>query len=225
MAFGSGILGMFARSPIHPMQLHMESAYECVALLIPFFDAVMQSDWEQAKDIREQITQAEHKADELKMDFRMHLPKGLFLPVARVDLLELLSEQECLANTAKDISGIVIGRQMEVPQKLHDHFKIYLHRSIDAVTQAKKAINELDELLESGFHGKEVKFVDNMVQELNSIEKDTDQLQVELRALLFAIEKILAPVDVVFLYKIIDWIGSLADCAQRVGSRLQTLTA
>ena len=33
------------------------------------------------------------------------------------------------------------------------------------------------------------------------------------------------PVDVMFLYKIIDRIGELADCAQKVGSRLQLLIA
>jgi uncharacterized protein Yka (UPF0111/DUF47 family) len=30
---------------------------------------------------------------------------------------------------------------------------------------------------------------------------------------------------VMFMYNIIDWIGELADCAQRVGSRLQILLA
>ncbi|HBP75141.1 MAG TPA: phosphate transport regulator, partial [Alcanivorax sp.] len=35
----------------------------------------------------------------------------------------------------------------------------------------------------------------------------------------------LPPVDVIFLYKIIEWIGDLADRAQKVGGRLQLLLA
>ena len=35
----------------------------------------------------------------------------------------------------------------------------------------------------------------------------------------------LPPVDVIFLYKIIDWIGDLANRAQTVGGRLQILIA
>jgi hypothetical protein len=32
-------------------------------------------------------------------------------------------------------------------------------------------------------------------------------------------------VDVIFLYKIIEWVGEVSDRAERVGSRLQILTA
>lgn len=221
----TGILAMFARSPIRPIQKHMEKAHACAELLLPFFEATLQADWQKASQIREQLIQSEHEADDLKMDLRLHLPKNLFLPVPRHDLLELLAKQEKIANIAKDISGIVFGRKMEIPESIATEFMNFLQTSIHASKQAKKAINELDELLESGFRGKEVKYVNEMVQQLNSIEKKTDEMQVSLRQQLFAIESQLAPVDVMFLYKIIDWVGALANCAQDAGYRLRMLTA
>ena len=33
------------------------------------------------------------------------------------------------------------------------------------------------------------------------------------------------PIDVMFLYKIIEWVGVLADQAQRVGSRIELMLA
>jgi len=33
------------------------------------------------------------------------------------------------------------------------------------------------------------------------------------------------PVEVMFLYKVIDWVGALADLAQRVGSRFELMLA
>lgn len=219
------ILDMFGRSPIRPLQRHMEKAHACVELLPDFFNAVLKEDWKAATKLQQKIRVLENKADELKKDFRLHLPKRLFLPVPRSDLLELLSKQELLANTAKDIAGIMLGRKMIIPSQLAPSFKNFLSRSVAASAQAKKAISELDELLESGFRGKEVTIVDNMVQELNRIEYDTDKIQVELRQSLFDIEKTLAPIDAIFLYKIIEWIGFIADCAQQAGSRLQMLSA
>lgn len=221
----SGILSMFARSPMRPLQRHMEKAHACVELLLPFIDAVIAKDWEKTADLRQQISNSERDADELKLDFRLHLPKSLFLPVPRHDLLELLSKQERIANTAKDIAGIMFGRKMEIPESMSSEFRLYLSRSIDASAQANKAINELDELLESGFRGKEVTLVENMIKELNKIEYDTDKMQIRVREILFNIEKDLGPVDVMFLYKIIEWVGLLADCSQQVGSRLRMLTA
>lgn len=225
MPLQTGILNMFARSPMRPLQHHMERAHGCAKLLLPFFALVMEENWDEAVKMRKQISNLEHEADELKMDFRLHLPKGLFLPVARHDLLELLTKQEFIANIAKDIAGIVIGRRMIIPPSLAELFLKYVQRSVDAVSQANKAINELDELLESGFRGKEVELVENLIRHLNKIETDTDHLQIHIREDVFDIEKELAPVDVMFLYKIIEWVGALADCAQQVGSRLRMLTA
>ena len=56
-------------------------------------------------------------------------------------------------------------------------------------------------------------------------EQHTDILEREIRSQLFAVEAQLPPVDVMFLYKIIDQIGELADNAERVGGRLQLLLA
>lgn len=225
MATQPGILNMFARSPMRPLQQHMEKAHRCAELLMPFFQSVLNNDWESAQKLRQDISNTEREADDLKMKIRLNLPKKLFLPVPRSDLLALLSKQEKIANTAKDISGIMIGRKMEIPSALAEHFTQYLQRAIDATQQANLSISELDELLESGFRGKEVRVVEKLIQELNKIEHDTDTMQIALRESLFALENTLKPVDVMFLYKIIEWIGLLADCAQKAGARLRTLTA
>ena len=80
-------------------------------------------------------------------------------------------------------------------------------------------------LLETGFKGREVILVENMLKELNAIECDTDEMQIKLRKQLRNIENELNPIDVMFLYKIIDWVGGLADIAERVGSRLELMLA
>jgi predicted phosphate transport protein (TIGR00153 family) len=90
---------------------------------------------------------------------------------------------------------------------------------------AKEAINELDDLLEAGFRGREVDLVAKMISELDVLEEDTDELQIQVRRQLFAIELELNPIDVMFLYKIIEWVGDLADLAERVGSRLELMLA
>ena len=64
-----------------------------------------------------------------------------------------------------------------------------------------------------------------MIKELDSIESDTDKIQVKVRAALFKKEKDLPPVDVMFIYRVIDGIGDLGDLSQRVGSRLELMLA
>ena len=153
------------------------------------------------------------------------MPKSLFMPVARRDLLELLLVQDKAANQSKDIAGLIVGRKMVFPEQLAALLPDYVKRCVDACKQAKKVINELDELVETGFAGKEVKVVASIIHELDSIESDTDKLQIKIRAALMKIEKDLPPVDVMFYYKVIEGIGEVADISERIGSRVELLLA
>ena len=147
------------------------------------------------------------------------------MPVARRDLLDVLMMQDKLANQAKDIAGLILGRRMQLPEKMHTLFLKFGKRSIDASSQALEVIQELDELVETGFRGIEVDRVQDMIRELNAIENDTDKIQIQLRDILFELEDDLRPTDVMFTYQLIEGIGKVADLAQRVGSRLQLLLA
>lgn len=219
------ILQMFGQSPIRPLQTHMEKAYDCVKTLLPFFEAVLSDNWQQAREIQHQIAHLENEADQLKKELRLHLPKNLFLPVPRSDLLEMLTLQDQLPNKAKDIAGLVLGRQMQIPNSIAILYVPLLQRCIDAAKQAEQAIAELDELLETGFRGNEVKIVEDMINELDLIEHTTDEMQAEIRQTLFQLENIIPPVNVIFLYKLIEWTGDLADYAHSVGGQLCLLLA
>ncbi|GAA5131224.1 TIGR00153 family protein [Alloalcanivorax gelatiniphagus] len=225
MSFGSSIAGLFGHSPIKPLQQHYDTVHECAVGLGDFFAAVSSGNWEQAKAARQRIADLENRADGMKKEFRLKLPKSLFLPVPRSDLLELVSVQDKVANKAKDIAGLMLGRQMTIPPALAGAMGDYLQGAIDTSAQAQKAINELDELVETGFSGREIRLVEDLIEELDRLERANDEQQIVIRAHLFKLESELPPVDVIFLYKIIDWIGDLADRAQKVGGRLQLLLA
>ena len=164
-------------------------------------------------------------ADLLKREIRLKLPRGLFLPVERSDLLEIVTQLDKLANYSKDIATRVIGRHLEVPEIMQPAFRQFIFRSLDSCRQVRKVLGELDELLETGFRGRERHFVNDMILELDKIEDDTDQLQIALRRTLFGLEAELNPIDVMFLYKCIERISILADQAQRIGSRIELMLA
>lgn len=221
----NSFLGVFAKSPLKPLEDHINLVEQCSQLLNPFFQSVFVSDWDKAHSIQREISLLEKSADEVKRDLRTSLPNGIFMPIQRQDILALLTQQDKIANKAKDISGRIVGRKLKMPEPLQESFKVYLSRCLDATKQAKQVINELEDLLETGFKGREVDLVESMIKELDLIEDDTDSLQVGLRADLLAIENDLNPVDVMFLYNIIEWVGDLADSAERVGSRLELMLA
>ena len=225
MSVGDYLSGIFGNSPVKPMQQHMERVFACVSELVPLFEAVVAKDMDKVAEVQKIISNLESEADDLKRQIRLQLPSGMFMPVSRRDLLEILTMQDKIANTSKDIAGTILGRKMSLPDKIAKDYPAYVQRCVDACEQAQVAINELDELVETGFRGHEVKMVQKIINKLDKIEGNTDKLQVKIRHKLFAIEKDLPPIDVMFLYEIIDLTGEVADQSQKVGSRLQLLLA
>ena len=217
------LANIFGSSPVKPLEKHIGMTYSCARQLKPFFKAAIDGDWEKALVARDKIEKLEHQADDLKKKIRLHLPKSLFMPVPREDLLELLLVQDKIANRTKDVSGLVVGRKMQIPGQIAEQFLEFVDRNIDAAKQARKSVRELDELFTAGFRGAEVDLVTGLIEELDLIETDTDEKQAALRSALFEIEQELNPIDAVFMYQVIELTGEIADMAERVGRRLELL--
>ncbi len=217
------LANIFGSSPVQPLEKHMEVAYRCARQLRPLFEAVVANDWDKALEARAQIEALEHEADDIKKEIRLNMPKSLFMPVPREDLLELLLVQDKIANRTKDVSGVIIGRRMQIPEPIAEKFLEFVSRNVDAAKQARKSVRELDELFTAGFKGAEVALLANMIEKLDQIETHTDEQQTILRSGLFEIEKTLDPIDAIFLYDVISLTGEIADMAERVGRRLELL--
>jgi len=225
MAKSSTLTNLFGRSPFKPMQEHIKVVARCAAEVPRLFEALSVEDQDRVVSIKDRIYELEEEADGIKNELRAHLPKSLLLPVDRRDLLDVLDMQDSIADTAQDIAGLLFERPMKVPENLKDPLLALTRRSVDACDQAVKIIGELDELVETGFRGRESDRVSEMVAELNKIETDTDEMGTELVRRLFAQEDEMKPVSVMFWYKLIQWIGNLADYAEKVGNRLRLMLA
>ena len=86
MASGNPFGNLFGKSPIKPIQEHMQVADQAAQLLTSFIQAKLDDDWERAQELYQEISEIEQRADKLKRNVRRHLPKSLFLPVPRTDL-------------------------------------------------------------------------------------------------------------------------------------------
>jgi len=219
------IASLFGTSPFKAMQQHMGVVNDCVGEVPVLFDALIAGDKAGVERAKEAIFEKEQEADMLKNEIRIHLPKSLFMPVDRRDLLDVLAMQDAIADTAQDIAGLLVERDMTVPADMVDTLRTFVQRCVDACVESKRVTNELDELVETGFRGREANTVEEMVNKINAIEDETDKLGVELSRALFKQEDSLGAVSVIFWYQLLQWIGDLADYAEKVGDRLRLLIA
>ncbi len=212
-------------SPFETLSEHIRQVDHGADLLTSFFQASSEGDWERVRKLHEEISECEHKADDLKGRMRLNLPNTLLLPISRSDLIELVEAQDRIINKIRDISGIMTGRRMQFPATLLEPMNKYIQVTIETVHQARKVLEELDQLIESGFGRNISELIEDMVIELGKLEERADAEQVAIRNRLLKHESELPPLEVMFLYQIIDWIGTVSDRAERVGSLLQIMMA
>ena len=225
MAMMSPLLKMFGQSPFKPLQEHMRLVVDCANQVPGLFEAVHDADKDKVEEIRQQIYGLENVADSIKNEMRGHLPKSMFMPVDRRDLLEILDMQDSIADTAQDIAGMMVVRNMKLPEPVHKPIMTLTRRCVDACNQLAKIMEEMDELVETGFRGPEADKVMHMIDDLNKIETDTDQKAVDFMRLLFKHEEEIGAVGTILWIRMTHWIGDLANYAERVGNRHRLLLA
>ena len=212
-------------TPFVHLQTHMRVVHKCADAVVPFAEAVLSEDREQVETRAKVIFKLESEADRLKHELRINLPRSLFMPVDRRDLLDLLHTQDSIADTAEDIAETLTNRKMVVPDPMKETFLALITRCVEVVGLAAQIIEEMDELLEVGFRGRTAERVEGLAAALNEAENETDTLERELARQLFEMEETLNPVTVMFWYQLIEWIGDLADYAEKVGNNIRLIIA
>jgi hypothetical protein len=214
---------LFGKSPFEPLYQHMLKVKECVDLVGPLIDALLAGDRKKLEETAEKIFKAEHDSDLVKKEIRNNLPKGIFLPVDRGDILSFLKEQDKIADSAEDLAVLVTLRKMKVPKELKKELKDLVDKVLLTGETAMAVSSEIKILAETSFGGSEAQKVMDIVEQLKIEEHEADKAQMKLAKKLFSIEKKLDPVSVVMWMQIFRELGMLANHAENVGDRLRMM--
>lgn len=202
----------------------MSVAVLCARQILPLLDAMAAGDLDAIRDRRAEIDRLEHEADEIKHEIRAHTPKRFMMALDRRTILEILDYQDSIADITQDIAELADQRNMHLPDVMKEPVMSLAKSVVTACEQGQRIIDELDELVETGFGDAEVRRVDEMILELGRLETETDrQLDMAARKL-FEIEDDLG-VATIFWHQVLRQIATLADLSERVGNRLRLLMA
>jgi uncharacterized protein len=215
------IINLFGRSPFAPLQSHMDKVSLCVHMLKDLFQALESKNYSQVEKLGEKISELEHAADFTKNDIRNHLPRSLFLPIDRRQLLEILSLQDNIADSAEDIAVLVNLKEIELLESFKEDFYLFLNKNIETYDEAEKIIKEMHELLESSFGGKEAEKVKLMVDHVAYKEHEADLIQRSLIKKLFACESQMSYSTFHLWQKICEMVANISNLSEKLANRIR----
>lgn len=217
------ILNLFSKSPFGPLQSHMRKVHECTMEVTPLFEALLAGDYDRIAELSKNLSRLEHEADEIKNQIRRNLPKSIFLPVDRRDLLDLLAVQDAIADLAEDLGILLTMRRLETPEALRELLPVLVGKATAVATEANRLMEELDELVEASFSGPQAEKVSRIIDNLGVLEHECDKVQWDLANRIFEIEDDLSAGELWMWLKIGNKIGDLANAAENVGKRLSLM--
>ena len=199
----------------------MDRVAECVAMTAEALAAMQRGDQAEVERLAEEVSSCEHKADLVKNDIRNHLPRGLFLPVDRANLLEILAIQDNLADKAEDVAILLTFKALAVPAAFEAQFGAFLEKNLGAFDAVRRIVHQLDELLETSSGGAEAEKVKAMVDQVALLEHEADVVQRELVKLVYAGEDQMTYGTFDLWMKLISEVSDLSNYSEKLAYRVR----
>jgi hypothetical protein len=219
------IFELFGKSPFEPLAKHGQAVNEVIGEIRPLVEALLAQDWTGAKAVADRISRMEHQADQLKAEIRDHLPRSLFLPVDRGDLLRLLKEQDSMADSVEDLAVLITMRETQVPDALKPRMRELVEEAIGAARTWLTVSELLPHLQETAFTGPEVKKVLDLIHKVGEQEWRTDQLGAQLGRETVLLEEELGAVSLTFIMRIGQKLSDVANHAETSGDMVRLMLA
>lgn len=214
---------LFGRSPFAPLQTHMEKVSACVEELSTLFLALQEKNFAHIEKVAQKISTLEHEADLAKNDIRNHLSTGLFFPVARGSILDILSLQDNIADSAENVAILLTFRQLVIDPFFAKEFALFFEKNLETFQEVRAIVLELGELLESSFGGPEAEKVKTMVDQVAFKEHECDLLQRNLLKKFLDKSAAMATADFYLWIKVLEEVGEIANKSECLANRIRMI--
>ena len=217
------IQDLFGKSPFGPLVEHTKKVHECVEVIRPLMEALVNEDYDEINKLEDRVSKLEYEADIIKHNVRDHLPRRYFMPVDRVDLEKFISSQDNIADKAQDFAIILTLRKTRLHPFVMDKFFGFVDQIFQVTGALLSAAVELNNLAEVSFSGAEAKVVLNLIKGLGEEEWKADRMARSLSKDVYSLEKELDPITIIFYEKMILTLGAIANEAENAGDMLRLM--
>lgn len=214
---------LFGKSPFGPMVEHTKKVHECVEMIKPLMEALVNENYIEIRALQDKTSKLEHEADRIKQEIREHLPRRYFLPVDKGEIYNFLSKQDKIADKTEDFAVILLIRKTKLHPSLMDKFFAFADQVLQVSGSLLTAAVEFQNLAEVSFSGAEAKGVLKILEGINEEEWRADRMARSLSMDIYQLESELDPITILFYEKMLLALGAVANEAENAGDMLRSM--
>lgn len=213
----------FAPSPFIQLHEHSKKVYECVELLRPLANALLEEDYERIEELHNLMSKTEHEADQIKTELRDRMTKMYFLSVGRSELSRFLAYQDDVADAAEDFAVVLLLRKTKLPEELKPDFTAFVEQVINVSEHLMKIAERLSTLAEAAFSGEEAQEMLAAIEKIGEEEWQADRFERKFARHLYSIEDKVDPITIFFLDKYCKTLGLISNNAEKTAKYLRLI--
>ena len=212
---------MFMTSPFEGLQEHAEKVKECTWAFQQAIECHFSPKCTRFEEFRDEITRLEKEADAIKRRIRGHIPKRTMTPVSTFLIFRYLKQQDGVLDAVEDtLDWISYRSETKIPAELEKDFALLVNAVVEPIENLASMVREARQYFKNYSESQRV-VVKNIIHTLHRQEREVDKFEYIIKKKLFNME--LDAVSIIYLVRLAEIIGSIADHAQNAGDMMRAM--
>jgi uncharacterized protein len=216
-------LKLFGQSPFPGLAKHAALIRDAAPVFRQAFLAYLDDSPEEFEAYHNKITVYEDQGDGIKRNIRGHLPRGIFLPMDKSQLLLYLREQDKVLDGTQDALHWLSYRKTFIPDEMVDDLLFMVEKIVDVL----KSIHPLVEIADHYFHSYSKHhrdMVKGAIRLLREYELESDMVERKMLsdALSYPFEN---STSAFHLVQLIRFMGDISNHAENAGDMMRAMIA
>lgn len=207
-------------APYEMLMAHFDRVLRSVDKMAEMVDLYLGGEFDAAATLSATVSMHEHEADDIKTHMRRTMPRLIFMPISRQDMLDLLTENERIADTAQDVAQILDLRQTRVPKSLHPLVRKYVEHVVQSVKALEVMMQHFGTLLEGSFSKGESQKLMELGLRVHEHEYEADGVNKAAARAVYALEGKESAVTIFHLLRFLDVLDGVADHAENASLKM-----
>ena len=216
----SAFMHLFFKSPFENVKKHADKVSECARMFSKAIFCHLDGKCEDFNNLTDEVAKLESEADAIKRNIRGHMPRGILMPVDKFQLFMYLREQDKVVDAVEETLYWLSYRPEVIEEDIGEEIRFLVEKVVPAIEKLSPLVEMANHFFKARYKQRRME-IKSLIRDIRQQEHEADHLERELIHKIFATVK--DPMQVFFLIRLVETIGSIADHTQNASDMMRAM--
>lgn len=215
-------MSLFYKSPFENLKRHADKVSECARMFSKAVACHLDGKCQDFDNLTDEVARLESEADAIKRNIRGHMPKGILMPMDKFQFFMYLREQDKVVDAVEEALYWLSYRPEGIKDEIGDDLSFLVEKVVPTIEKLSPLVDIASRFFKARYKEERTE-IKSLIRDIRQQEHEADHLERELIHKIFTTVK--DPMEVFFLIRLVETIGSIADHAQNASDMMRAMIA